>query len=60
MCDREPSVGPADKPTEPRYGTYYGSILHFKLDKDFGGVLGILWAREDGQWRILSYDAIEP
>ncbi len=39
------------------YGTYYGALFRFKVDG--GGVLGLIWMKEDGNWRIISYEAFE-
>jgi hypothetical protein len=35
---------------------YYGVIFQFRIDG--GGVLGLLWARENGKWKIVSYQPI--
>ncbi len=37
------------------YGTYFGTLFRFRLPGDAGGVLGLLWARVEGFWRIVSY-----
>ena len=37
------------------YGTYFGTLFRFRLPGDEGGVLGLLWARVEGFWRIVSY-----
>jgi hypothetical protein len=39
------------------YGTYWGVIFRFKRER--AGVLGLLWIREEGNWRIVSYRAFE-
>jgi hypothetical protein len=39
--------------TGDEYGTYWGVIFRFK--KRDAGALGLLWKREDGNWRIMSY-----
>jgi hypothetical protein len=35
---------------------YYGVIFRFRIDG--GGVLGLLWARQDGKWKIVSYQPL--
>jgi hypothetical protein len=40
-------------------GTYYGVVFRFKARDDLGGVLGLLWDRQEGSWRIVSYDILE-
>jgi hypothetical protein len=44
-----------DRPvgTGNQYGTYWGVIFRFK--DEGAGVLGLLWTREEGHWRIISY-----
>ena len=44
-----------DRPegTADQYGTYWGVIFRFKDER--AGVLGLLWTREGGDWRIVSY-----
>jgi hypothetical protein len=50
MCDAStaPSVPGAQ---------YYGVIFTFRIDG--GGTLGLLWAREAGAWKIVSYQLLE-
>ncbi len=44
-----------DRPagTGDQYGTYWGVIFRFKDENS--GILGLLWTREEGDWRIVSY-----
>jgi len=35
---------------------YCGVIFQFRIEG--GGVLGLLWARENGKWKIVSYQPI--
>ena len=37
---------------------YYGVIFTFRIDG--GGTLGTLWIREEGRWRIVSYQPLVP
>ena len=37
---------------------YYAVIFTFRIDG--GGTLGTLWTREDGRWRIVSYQPLVP
>jgi hypothetical protein len=50
MCDAStaPSVPGAQ---------YYGVIFTFRIDG--GGTLGLLWTREAGAWKIVSYQLLE-
>ena len=47
LCDAETS------PTD----SYYASLFRFKTPRS--GVLGLLWRREGGAFRIVSYEAYE-
>lgn len=40
-------------------GTYWGVLFRFKARDDGGGILGLLWDRQEGSWKIVSYDVIE-
>jgi len=40
-------------------GTYWGVLFRFKAQDDMGGVLGLLWDRLEGSWKISSYAIIE-
>jgi hypothetical protein len=43
----------------PPAGTdYYGAIFQFRTEG--GGVLGLLWTREEGRWKIVSYRLFNP
>jgi hypothetical protein len=59
LCDRTPtreeeaSIAAGDL----TYGTYYAVIFRFKAQG--GGVLGLLWMRENGKWRIVSYRSFQ-
>ncbi len=60
LCDRLPtkeSVAVAE--AQPQYGNYYGVLFRFRVGRRQGGVLGLLWTRENEAWRIISYDVFE-
>ena len=48
LCGNEPIGGVHDD-----YGTYYATLFRFKIRGS--GILGLLWTRENGNWRIVSY-----
>jgi hypothetical protein len=50
ICGEIPARAEA---TGDEYGTYWGVLFRFK-DRD-AGALGLLWKREEGNWRIVSY-----
>jgi hypothetical protein len=39
------------------YGTYFGVLFRWKVPG--GGVFGLTWTRENGNWRIVSYESFE-
>jgi hypothetical protein len=45
-------------PERPGGAEYYGVLFRFKTRG--GGILGLLWSRDNGQWRIVAYRAFEP
>ena len=42
-----------------KFGKYYGSVFKFKLTGQQTETVAVLWAKEDGYWKIISYD-LEP
>ncbi|UCF38674.1 MAG: hypothetical protein JSU96_07515 [Acidobacteriota bacterium] len=47
-------------PDAPIYGNYYATMLQFDLVGDSPPILGLLWAREAGSWRIVAFNVIRP
>jgi len=41
------------------YGTYYATLFRFKVEGQEGAIFGLLWTKENGNWRIVSYEAFE-
>ena len=59
-CDaRGQGVTPPD-PLPLEYGTAFGMSVRFLTRGDDSAVLRLLWRREDGAWRIRSYDIEVP
>ena len=52
LCGNEPEGGINDE-----YGTYYATLFRFKIRDS--GILGLLWARENGNWRVVAWEAFE-
>ena len=44
--------------TNPKYGTYYGAVFRFKRDAMRGGVLGLLWTKQNGAWRVIAWEVL--
>ncbi len=59
LCESIPAPPGTPVPQPTDYGIYWGALFRFKIGGDQGGVLGLLWARENGTWKIVSYEAFE-
>ena len=42
----------------PTGGEYIGAVFQFRIAG--GGLFGLLWAREDGMWKLVSYQPLNP
>ena len=42
----------------PRYGTYYGAVFRFKRSTTRGAVLGLLWTKQSGAWRVIAWEVL--
>jgi hypothetical protein len=59
MCSTKRGADPPPMPDGPDgLGTYYGVIIRFKARADQGGAIGFLWDRQEGDWKIVSYDLV--
>ncbi len=60
MCSTRRGMEPPPMPGGPdALGTYFGVVFRFKARGDLGGALGLLFDRQEGAWKIVSYDIIE-
>ena len=59
LCESIPAAPGTPVPQPTDYGIYWGAIFRFKMERDQGGVLGLLWKKENGNWKIVSYEAFE-
>jgi hypothetical protein len=48
---------PPETSTPDAYGTYFATLFRFK--RQGSAILGILWVREAGNWRIVAWEAFE-
>ena len=60
LCEKIPAAPGTPVPQSTDYGIYWGAVFRFKLERDQGGILGLLWQKENGNWRIVSYEAFSP
>ena len=59
LCEKLPAAPGTPVPQPTDYGIYWASLFKFKLERDQGEVLGLLWKRENGRWKIVSYEAFD-
>ncbi len=59
LCEKILAPPGTPVPQQTDYGIYWGALFKFKLEGDQGGVLGLLWRRENGRWKIVSYEVFE-
>ena len=43
---------------QPTGGEYVGAVFQFRAAG--GGVFGLLWTREEGTWKLVSYQPLNP
>jgi hypothetical protein len=60
LCEKIPAAPGTPVPQPTDYGIYWGAVFRFKMERDQGGILGLLWQKENGNWRIVSYEAFSP
>jgi hypothetical protein len=44
--------------SELQYGNYYGTMFRLKDDRNRGGVISVLWEKEESAWKIVSWEII--
>jgi hypothetical protein len=62
MCGKESRQHPY-QPAESQtasYGTYYGTLFAVRTPGEHAASLALLWSKEGGQWKIVSYEMITP
>jgi len=42
----------------PTGGEYIGAVFQFRTPG--GGLFGLLWTREEGKWKLVSYQPLNP
>lgn len=48
------------RPIEPKYGNYYASVFRFKVPGEEPAVLFLLWTKDAGAWKVISYHVETP
>jgi hypothetical protein len=61
-CERRSTRHPyaGDDEGEKVYGNYYATLFAFRTAGDHPAALTLLWAKDGGQWKIISYEVVAP
>ena len=62
MCGTESKQHPyeATEATSPKYGDYYGMLFALRTPGEHPASLSFLWAKDNGKWKIISYQMMAP
>ena len=64
LCDQRSHHNPYRPEEAPAlqkvYGNYYATLFAFRTPGDHQATLTLLWGRQDGQWKIISYEVVTP
>ena len=61
-CESRSKEGQASALSEEnlRYGTYYGALFRLREGTSRGGVLALLWTKQNGTWRVIAWAVLGP
>ena len=58
---RANQYAPEDETTPAKnYGHYYATLFTFRTPGEHSAALTLLWGKENGQWKIISYEVVTP
>lgn len=63
LCSKRSKANPYvedDETTAKRYGQYYATMFTFQTPGEHSAALTLLWGKEKGQWKIISYEVLTP
>ena len=62
MCEKESNQHPyqAQESATPKYGDYYDMLFAVRTPGDNPASLSFLWGKDNGQWKIISYEMMSP
>jgi hypothetical protein len=64
LCDKRSSKNPyvvADESgRQKNYGDYYAVLFTLRAPGDHPAALTLLWAKENGKWKIIAYEVMTP
>ena len=63
LCSKRSKAHPYvedDQTAAKRYGQYYATMFTFRTPGEHSAALTLLWEKESGQWKIISYEVLTP
>jgi hypothetical protein len=62
MCQQESEEHPYEpsEAQELKYGDYYGVLFIVRTPGEHPAALSFLWAKDNGQWKIVAYQMVSP
>jgi hypothetical protein len=63
QCAKRSTKNPyaaADDEAKKVYGNYYATMFTFRTAGDHPAALTLLWGKDGGQWKIISYEVVTP
>ena len=59
-CDSQLRDQPAPIDVPVEYGDYYGLLFRFRMKSGEAPVMRALWTKQEGRWKMVSYDIVTP
>jgi hypothetical protein len=61
-CEKRSTKNPytSDDAAQNVYGNYYATLFTFRTAGDHPAALTLLWGKDNGQWKIISYEVVTP
>jgi hypothetical protein len=61
-CEKRSTKNPyaGDNGAQKVYGNYYATLFTFRTAGDHPAALTLLWAKDGGHWKIISYEVVAP
>jgi hypothetical protein len=61
-CEKRSTKNPYAGDDRPQkvYGNYYATLFTFRTPGDHPAALTLLWGKDNGHWKIISYEVVTP
>jgi hypothetical protein len=62
LCHKRSTKEPyaPDESGTMHYGKYYATLFTFRTPGEHSAAMTLLWGKENGQWKIISYEVVTP